>query len=82
MTLEEIATQVLNLREAELLVLYVPGMLDDVALSSLRRQLTQLVPDDVRKRASVVVLREGMRLDQLTDADLKRVGLQRVQVVT
>lgn len=82
MTLEEIATQVLNLREAELLVLYVPGMLDDVALSSLRRQLTQLVPDDVRKRASVVVLREGMRLDLLTDADLKRVGLQRVQVVT
>lgn len=80
MTVEEIATQILNLRDAEVLVLHVPDTFEDGALTNLRRQLSGLVPEEVQRRASILVLRPGMQLACMTDADLKRMGLQRVKV--
>jgi len=77
-TTDEFVTQVLNLQETELLVLHVPDTYDNVALANLRRQLVGLIPIEVQNRASIAVLRGGMRIETLSDADLKRLGLQRI----
>lgn len=71
-----IATQVLDLKATEILVLHASGNARELA--DLRAQLSSLIPEAVRSRVAVVVLAPGMVLEALSHADLTRLGLVRV----
>lgn len=76
--LEEIATKIIDLTKTDMLVLTMPSTLDDSAIARLRLELTNLVPDEHRKRVAVVVLSHGMGLNAISDDQLARIGYKRV----
>jgi len=74
---EAIASQVIDLDETQILALTVPESLPDPEWERFKAELQRILDGSERntEKLAVVVLREGMKLEALDAADLKKIGL-------